>query len=899
MYLRNWLLLAALVWFATAAAPAMAAADSSLRVVALHDLAAQIYAAADDVSQAREEHRSMADVAANLRGLRGTFDAATHANSPGRANADAVFANKLSKLAPLLASIERSSKAYPSGALPNLIPPHLPANVRGRFGMVDERHGGACDHALGLGSGIELEGRLREQAEVWFRFEAQGPALYRVSTAATPLDTEIAVYARCPKTADEVPLSLNDDAFGLAAAAPIDLLSTPGPRWLRVRNVGPEGPVAVVVQTAGTISGHVTNLHGGNALQNAVVYFSNANGSYSGTAHSDATGTYSISLDAGTYHAIAGADNHLSQVWPQGFCPSIFDIDSCDLSHATLIVVAASASVPGIDFALDTGARISGHVRDHSTGLAVTDAYVSLFDNNGQSVDSMYVDDAGRYDFRSLFSGTYHALAVSGTHEAQLYANIECHSQNCNVLAGAPIAVAHDAIAQNIDFALTPYLYLNATVHLIGSTNNASAFIDVYNDSGAIVLSQPVNTSTNASAIGPLDPGNYRVAASSYGYFSQLYNHVDCATTCAADLASAAAVVLSREGLTPTLTFDLQPTPSVSGKITDSVTGLGLANTTVLIASTINGGIVANVATAADGTYTVNPLFPGSYYVIARSDDHHDEAYPDAPCLDLGYDSSSCALAQAQALSIAFGAGDVTNINMALDRNSSISGTVRYRASGPTPVLVGSANFVLYDAQGQIVTHAYSDETGSYLIEDLVAGTYYVSTTDYRYFGQVYAGVDCPIPNVACNPIAGTPIIVGSAQDVSGINFDPVASSIVFGRVTDSNTGLGIPGVALDLWNGVGDIYCSSAATDASGYYFLPDADFACTDSTRKVSTDASYTYVNQVFSGVDCAAGPAYLGLCSLANATLITVPTTQPQPIVANFVLHPNDVVFADGFD
>ncbi|MEO6688753.1 MAG: carboxypeptidase regulatory-like domain-containing protein [Dokdonella sp.] len=898
MYLRNSLL-ASFVWLATVAVPAAATADSSARAVTLRDLATQIYAAADDVSQARNQHSARADVAANLVTLRGTFDAATRANLPGRSGADAVFAKKLQELAPFLASIERASKATQAASMPSLVPAHLPPASRGRFGAVDEHRGGACDHALGLGAGIELEGRLHQGGEVWFRFEAKGPALYRVNTAATPLDTDIAVFAHCPKTTDEVPLSFNDDAFGLTAAASIDLLIAPGPRWVRVRNLGPEGPVAVAVGSAGAISGHVTDLRSGSVLPGASVRAFDTNGYYAGAGFTDDSGAYIFPMQPGTYHVLARSNDHIAQVWPQGVCATDF-VDTCNLTQASLIAVAADTQVTGIDFALDPGATIRGRVREKSAGTAVQDANVILFGVSGAQLDYRAVDTTGRYVFKGIAPGTYYATAYSQTHKAQVYENFDCSPQDCDARSGTPIVVSTNTDLREVDFALTRYLYLNASVRSVDGMNGFYAQISVLNASGMLVVGGTADSSAQPNPIGPLDAGTYYVTARANGYFSQVFDHINCPSDCATALAGASSVTISSTASAPTVTFDLQRTPSVSGRITDSVSGLGLAGTTIRIQSASGSGDEAYAVASGDGSYSVSGLGPASYYVVARSNDHHDVAYPNASCLDSYPEIGGCALAQAQAVTTSLGGGDVTHIDMALAKNSSISGAAHFRVPGSVSIPVASAAMNLYDAQGYPILSSFTDNDGHYVFKDIVAGTYFVETTDYRYFSQTYANVDCPLSGQSCNPITGTPISLIGGQDISGVDFDPVANSAIVGRVTDSDTGLGVAGVALDAWNGIDDAYCASASTDANGYYLLGTSQsYYCSQSTRKVSTDAGYMYVDQVFDGMNCPAGPAYLDLCSLANATLITVPTTQPQPIVANFVLHPNDIVFANGFD
>ena len=66
-----------------------------------------------------------------------------------------------------------------------------------------------------------------------------------------------------------------------------------------------------------------------------------------------------------------------------------------------------------------------------------------------------------------------------------------------------------------------------------------------------------------------------------------------------------------------------------------------------------------------------------------------------------------------------------------------------------------------------------------------------------------------------------------------------------------------------------------------------------------KVSTDAGGPFIDELFDDVACPDGPAFLGLCPLANATPIAVPTTSPTPIVVGFTLNRVDAVFANGFD
>ena len=91
-------------------------------------------------------------------------------------------------------------------------------------------------------------------------------------------------------------------------------------------------------------------------------------------------------------------------------------------------------------------------------------------------------------------------------------------------------------------------------------------------------------------------------------------------------------------------------------------------------------------------------------------------------------------------------------------------------------------------------------------------------------------------------------------------------------------------------------MYCNSAATDERGDYAI--ADNYCASSLRKLSTYAGPGYSDQVYDGIACPLGPAYLGLCPLDAASEIDLPQT-PQVTRADFVLDRVDPVFANGFD
>jgi hypothetical protein len=231
--------------------------------------------------------------------------------------------------------------------------------------------------------------------------------------------------------------------------------------------------------------------------------------------------------------------------------------------------------------------------------------------------------------------------------------------------------------------------------------------------------------------------------------------------------------------------------------------------------------------------------------------------------------------------------------------NGTISGHVLLRTpAGMTlPPIVPAFEIVnIYDTGGTYVAVSYVTATGDYSVPGVPAGTYYASVSG-NDLDQIWPGIDCDVGST-CDPLTGSPIAIGQGENLTGIDFDPVPLSYVFGHVTD-NLGAPVAGVAIDLWNTTDSTHCGVAVTNADGDYAATDTVFPCYLGHR-VSTDAaSDAYVDEVFDGILCPAGSAYLGLCSLDPGTVLPIPTT-PQFAIANFVLGPRpDEVFTNGFD
>ena len=205
----------------------------------------------------------------------------------------------------------------------------------------------------------------------------------------------------------------------------------------------------------GSVSGKVTDASNGAPLAFVEVDIISALTGYAvGSAITDSGGNYSLGagLPSGTYWAQANwaTKGHLGEVYNN--IPCILD---CDYSSATPVVVTAPATTPNIDFSLDRGTLLSGHVTDAASGLPLDGAQVQVFDSTGAFLYNLFTNANGEYQaLDSLATGTYYALAVRTGYERELYNNHPC--AGCDVTSGTPIVISAPGTVSGINFSLQP-----------------------------------------------------------------------------------------------------------------------------------------------------------------------------------------------------------------------------------------------------------------------------------------------------------------------------------------------------------------------------------------------------------------------------------------------------------
>jgi len=805
--------------------------------------------------------------------------------------ADASAIRKSETIERLLAVLERASASSPPAEQP------LPLDRE----VVKPDHGATCRTAFGVTERnsvqVTLGARGDKARDAWYRFEAPRDGLFQILTRSGGPDPAIEVFNGCGGGRSLV--ADNDDSIGLDASVVVRA-TRGGPVWIHVANSGAAGAVAVEVASATTsISGTITDSISGLPLSYASVMAIDTTQSSSWVSTSaDQAGHFILPVSAGSYYVMARDTDYVTELYPNAMCGFgawVNNLTPCDTAHATPVTVANGASVSDIDVALGHGHQIAGSIRDDGN-QPIASAYVTLYNAAGDSLVNAYSDSLGRYAFRTLADGSYKVGAIANGFGSQLYDHVDCSGPlktQCDLSQGAAITIAGSDVS-NANFNLVTLASIRGTVS--GPVNGYTTQICVVDAVGNPVLCTNPDYTGHFTA-GPLPLGTYYAQAASNGFFSQIYDGIDCPGTCALSIASAVPIVISQIGQIAAADFNLHPLPAVHGHVSDAISGLPLAN--VLIYASVlppQGASGYSASTDGNGNFTLTNVDAGRYYVLAQSNDHLDQIYPAVPCEQVGspyYPGTACDVTGATLLTIAPGAPP-PNLDFALLPSSSITGRVMLRA-GPGADLPASTEVAAYDGSGRFVASANTDALGNYTIDDLSPGTYYAqAASSYYYYDQmpqVWQDIDCPS---ACAPTTGTPIVVPAQGTVSDIDFSIVRRGAIVGRVVN-DAGKPLSGVIVDtFWSNSG-VYNGSGLTDALGYYVAPGN----TGYAFFVATEAGSDYVDQAYSGVNCPLGPVFFGQCPLTAATPVSLSGYSVNPTIVNFVLYSKDTIFAGGFD
>jgi hypothetical protein len=547
---------------------------------------------------------------------------------------------------------------------------------------------------------------------------------------------------------------------------------------------------------AGAITGIVTDEVTGSPLVNVTVYVS---GPTYQAATTDATGRWIVTgLGTGTYYAY-------TSVVPVGYVRELFNdipcVDSCYSYSGTAIAVSDGAVTSGVNFALARTGSVSGSVTDGTTGLGIAQVQVRLYTGSGwgayQTADT---GSDGSYSFPQVPPGTYYLTTYDNRYLDQLYDGMPCEA-SCTVSTGTPVVVVSSASTPDIDFTLQMGGSVSGKVTSAATGEPISGgYILLYGSSG-----QPAYAylgSTGSYRFGQLQAGTY-YAKSDVGapYADQLYDGILCEPTCTVTTGTPIVVALGQE--TPNIDFALPTFGAFQGRVTDSVTGFPLVNTSV--ATYASDGTMSGYDYVDEyGDYMSGGLLTGTYFAVASSTTHFDELYQNLLC------QPSCDPTAGTPIAVTLGS-TTGAIDFALDLGGGFTGKVTAAFSGGP---LGGVRVEVFDGSGVSAGYANTNEQGSFMLGDLPAGVYFARTLrSSTYFGQLYDGLPC---EGSCTVTGGTPIPVTSGVLTPGVDFSLASLGSISGIVSVAGTGQRLSYAYVYLYDST-STYVGYGVTDSEG----------------------------------------------------------------------------------
>jgi hypothetical protein len=579
----------------------------------------------------------------------------------------------------------------------------------------------------------------------------------------------------------------------------------------------------------------------------------------------------------------------------------------------------------------------SGRVTDAATSTGLASGLVGIYNASGLLQKFAVTDPNGNYSATGLLPGSYYAATDTSSFEdylAEAHLDLPCPSGfaptslglgSCTPANTTAITVTAGNVVTNINFALTRNTGLSGRVTDSATGDGlSSGLVGVYNAVGLLQKFVGTDTSGNYRATGLL-PGNYYVATATTSfedYLAEGYLDVACPSgfaqsslgvgSCAP--ATLTAVVVPANSIVPNINFALSQSAGFSGRVTDGVTGAGLAFGLIGIYNA-SGLLQKFAVTDGNGDYRATGLAPGNHYAATATtsfEDYLAEAHADVPCPS-GFAPNSLGVGSctpANSTAIAVPANTVVpNINFVLSRNNGISGRV---TDGATSAGLSFGLVGIYNASGLLQKFVITDANGDYRATGLLAGNHFAvtATSSFEaYLAEAHLDVACPSgfaqPSLgvgSCSPANVTAINVPAAAIVPNINFALSKNNGISGRVSDASTGTGLAFGLVGIYNASG-LLQKFALTDANGDYratgLLAGNHYAATAATSFES------YLAEVHQNIACPSGfaPSSLGLgsCSPANATAIAVSAAQVTPGI-DFGLCRVEIserIFANGFE
>lgn len=522
---------------------------------------------------------------------------------------------------------------------------------------------------------------------------------------------------------------------------------------------------------AGTVNGTIRAADTSVALAGKVVAAYDTAGTLRGTATSDATGLYVLTLPAGSYRVLAYDLD--------GFYATMFDGNAESFETSPATTVGASDTVRR-DFSLVTGGTISGTVLTTS-GAPMAEAVVEAYNPSGTRRGFTVTNAQGQYSM-VLPPGDYKILAYDS---ARLYGfNFYRDAISFDDASLVSVGASQHSAAT---FRLASASRIAGTVTDATGLPLASITVYAYAAAGAVVAS--TTTDANGSFSLSVPPGLYRlVAADPARRFATGYG-------ANASAFETSTVITLAAGEQANVELALFRGATIAGRVLDA-TGAPVANV-IAAAYNLDGTVHAAATTNADGTYEIL-VAPGTYKLVVF----------DAQLVyATRFFGGSQDFASSGPVGLAAGQS-LRGFDFSVLRGGRITGTVRDGASARAGIIVGA-----YDAAGMLVATATTNAAGSYAMV-VPPGEYRIVAfdADLRYAASYDQG--------ATTYEQTTPRAVAAGATVTA-DIALRRGEVVSGDVTDGN-GQPLSGVNVFALNEAGNRVAGGLASDGTFAFAVP-----------------------------------------------------------------------------
>ncbi len=472
--------------------------------------------------------------------------------------------------------------------------------------------------------------------------------------------------------------------------------------------------VVVSPAASGAITGAVVSDSDGSALAGAVIRAVRLGRiRWIQRAETNQDGEYTLGdLIPGIYVVTANA---------RGFIGEFYD-DTRNYLEASPLAISEGDTLPGIDFGLSAGATITGTVYAEADSTALQGAHVMAFlVVNPRFARHVTTDENGGYTLEALPSGSYAVKADGRGFKAEFYDDVTQLSEATFVSVQEPETEA------GIDFALASSSAIGGVVtNALDGAPISGASVIVYGSSAVSLHDHRFLKRTRTNADGEylieLRPGHYIVVAGAVGFNSEFFED-------APDRSSATLVEVKADSHTTGIDFDLVPRATISGTVTDELTGAPLVGAVVEAfkerpdANSVLSTAGFRARTDSTGSYLIEDVPAGRYIVAAKAEGFLTEFYEEAS-------------AKGDATILTVGENvSLTNINFTLSTGGSMTGMV---ATAEDSVPIPRALIQVFDSNSGRHVRAYTDENGLYEVSGLPTGSYLVQAIAEGFFSEFY-----------------------------------------------------------------------------------------------------------------------------------------------------------------